>query len=81
MVFVSAMTPESMEQRLKDQFPECDVVVVDLTGTQNHYEVRIASPHFAGLSRIAQHKSVMSVFDDELKSGEVHALTIKTLIK
>ncbi len=70
-----------MEQRLRQAYPDADVVVIDLTGTQDHYEVRIASGQFAGQSRIAQHKAVMKVFDDELKTGEVHALTIKTLSK
>ncbi len=70
-----------MENRLRQAYPEADVVVIDLTGTQDHYEVRIASSHFAGQTRMAQHKSVMAVFDEELKTGEVHALTIKTLIK
>lgn len=75
------MTQEQMEERLKTAYPDCDLVVTDLTGTQDHWEVRIASKDFSGMSRIQQHKAVMSVFDPELKTGEVHALSIKTLVK
>ena len=75
------MTMEEMESRLKQKYPDCDVVVNDLTGSGDHFEVRISSQAFKGLSRILQHKAVMGVFDKELKSGEVHALSVRTLVK
>lgn len=75
------MTQEQMEKRIRDAFPDCDVVVTDLTGTQDHWEVRIATQALQGLSRIQKHQKVMGVFDAELKTGEVHALTIKTFDK
>lgn len=75
------MTPEQMESKLKISFPDCDVIATDLTGTQNHYEVRIASNSFQGLNRVQQHQKVMAVFSDELKSGELHALTLKIIEK
>lgn len=74
------MTQTQMQERLLVAFPDAQVIVQDLTGTQDHWEVRIASSAFAGQSRIQQHKHVMAVFDEELKSGEVHALTIKTIV-
>ena len=73
------MTCQQMEDRIKDRYPNCEVAVIDMTGSQNHFEVRISEPSFAGQSRIQQHKAIMDVFDIELKSGEVHALSIKTL--
>jgi stress-induced morphogen len=75
------MTPEQMKERLKTAYPDGDVEVVDMTGTHDHYQVAIASSAFQGMSRIQQHKHVMNVFDAELKTGEVHALTIKTVTK
>lgn len=75
------MTTEQMELRLKGRFPDADILVMDLTGTSDHFEVRIASGQFAGQSRIVQHQLVMDVFQQELKTGEVHALTIKPVIK
>ena len=72
------MTPDQMKSRLETAYPDGSVEVVDLTGTHDHYQVSIISKEFAGLSRIQQHKHVMNVFDAELKTGEVHALTIQT---
>lgn len=75
------MTLEQMKQRLSAAYPDGDVEVVDLTGTEDHWQVAVTSSAFQGLSRIQQHKHVMNVFDAELKTGEVHALTIKTTTK
>lgn len=52
--------------------------VVDLTGGEDHYEVYVQSQVFNGLSRIEQHQKVMAAFQAELKTGEVHALSIRT---
>lgn len=73
------MTPEQMEQRLKAQFEDAVVAVIDTTGTGDHFEVRINAKALQGLTRINQHKAVMAVFDRELKSGEVHALAIRVM--
>jgi stress-induced morphogen len=75
------MTPEQMKARLEQAYPDGKVQVIDLTGTQDHYQVMIESGAFEGMSRIQQQRHVMDVFDAELKTGEVHALTIKTTIK
>ncbi len=75
------MTPQEVKARLEQAYPDGQVDVVDLTGTHDHYQVMIESKAFEGLSRIQQQRHVMAVFDAELKTGEVHALTIKTLIK
>lgn len=75
------MTIEQMKERLHAAFPDGDIEVVDLTGTADHWQVAIASRAFEGLSRIECQRHVMRVFDPELKTGEVHALTVKTAIK
>lgn len=79
------MKIEEMKQRLitayPDANPEADIQVFDLTGTSDHWEVAVKSSAFKGLSRIEQHQHVMKAFAPELKTGEVHALSIKTNIK
>jgi stress-induced morphogen len=72
------MSPEQMSQRLQEAFPGAVVNVTDLTGGEDHYEVFVQSNSFTGMSRIEQHQKVMAAFQAELKSGEVHALAIKT---
>lgn len=47
-------------------------------GGETHFRVRIATRHFDGLSRVAQHRLVMETLDAELK-GRVHALAIDVL--
>lgn len=75
------MTIEELKQKLESTFPNDVVEVVDLTGTEDHYEVYVESVQFADLTRIEQHQKVMGVFGPELKTGELHALSIKTKIK
>lgn len=75
------MSPQDMKLRLETAYPGDLIEVVDLTGTHDHYEVYVESAAFSGLSRIQQHQHVMSVFGPELKTGEVHALSIRTKIK
>lgn len=75
------MTPEQMEARIKNAYPDCDVAVIDTTGTKDHFDIRVAAREFSGLSRIRQHQAIMGLFQAELKSGEVHALEIKTIPK
>lgn len=75
------MTPQELKNRLTEAYPDGTIEVVDLTGTQDHYEVSVESKSFLGLNRIQQHQHVMAVFGPELKTGEVHALSIKTKVK
>jgi stress-induced morphogen len=75
------MTAQQIEDRIKSNFPDADVVVMDTTGGNDHFDVRVASQVFDGLSRIKCHQKVMDLFRDELKTGEVHAFSLKTINK
>ncbi len=75
------MNNEQMMNRLKETYPDATIEVIDLTGTSDHWEVFVESTAFKGLSRVQQHQHVMAAFGPELKTGEVHALSIKTKVK
>ena len=75
------MTQEMMQERLRKAFPDAQIQIIDLTGTADHWEVCVESSAFQGLTRIQQHQAVNQVFGPELKTGEVHALSIKTKSK
>lgn len=75
------MTQEMMKQRLLQAYPDGNIDVLDLTGTEDHWEVYVESQAFKGQTRIQQHQAVMAVFGPELKTGEVHALSIRTKVK
>ena len=47
-------------------------------GGETHFEVDIASPNFAGLTRVAAHRMVNDALASELASG-LHALQIKII--
>ncbi len=47
-------------------------------GGESHFRVRIATRHFDGKPRVAQHRAVMETLDEEIKAG-VHALAIEVV--
>ena len=46
-------------------------------GSEAKYEVQIVSNVFDGKSTIQRHKLIYSLLDNYIKTGEIHALTIK----
>ena len=48
------------------------------TGFGTHFRVRIASPMFAGRTRVARHRLVYDALQDFIDHG-LHALAIETL--
>ena len=63
-----------LEQFLKKAFLHGEVVVTDLAGDNDHYQVEITCATFQGISRIQQHQKVYAA----LKGHDIHALAIKT---
>ena len=53
----------------------------DLTveGSEAKYEVQIVSNVFDGKSIIQRHKLIYALLDNYIKTGEIHALTIKAM--
>ncbi len=72
------MTPDQLKARIETIAPGTNVEVMDLTGTQDHYQAVVVSPAFQGKMMIEQHRLVFGVLQSEIDSGEVHALTLKT---
>ena len=72
------LDPEKVKQRITAALPGADVEVKDLTGTGDHFEARVVSAEFDGKSMVDQHKLVYAPLQDWLKTGELHALALKT---
>jgi acid stress-induced BolA-like protein IbaG/YrbA len=49
----------------------------EITGDGSKFEARVVSDDFEGLSTLKRHKMVYAVLDEHIKSGAIHALTIK----
>jgi stress-induced morphogen len=69
---------EALEGMLKAAFPDGSVNVRDLTGTRDHFEARVVSARFDGVSRVERHRMVYACLGDAM-SGPIHALALKTL--
>ncbi len=72
------MTPDQIKQRIQAFKEGTQAQVRDLTGTQDHIEAVVVSEAFEGVSKVAQHKMIMALFTEEMTSGEVHALSLRT---
>ena len=70
------MPPEELRSRLNEAFPDSEIEIVDLTGTRDHYEVRIVAEAFRGVPRIRQHQLVYRSLGTAVGS-EIHALSLK----
>ena len=60
---------------LKSQFPEADV---SFDGKDCNSKVLIVSEKFEGLNSLQRHKLVLGALKDHFKSGELHALSLRT---
>ncbi len=50
----------------------------DISGDGSKFDACVVSTAFDGQSTINRHKMVYAVLDEHIKSGAIHALTIKT---
>ncbi len=53
----------------------------EITGDGSKFEARVVSDSFEGLTTLKRHKMVYAVLDEHIKSGAIHALTIKAFTK
>ena len=56
---------------------EYDKLTVE--GSESKYEVKIVSNVFEKKSTIQRHKKIYALLDSYIKTGEIHALTIKAM--
>jgi len=71
------MSPDSVRRLLLVALPDADLELVDLTGTQDHYQARIVSSAFSGKSLLEQHQLVYGALGSAL-AGAIHAFALKT---
>ena len=83
-------TAQRVEQRLRERLAPTTLEVIDdsaahaghtgasESGQGSHMRVRIASPQFAGKSRVACHRLVYDALQEFLAEG-LHALAIELL--
>lgn len=74
------ISKDELESKLKNSFPDAEIEIIDLAGDNDHYEARIVSSHFNGISLVKQHKMVMDSLGS-IVGNQLHALSIKTKAK
>ncbi len=72
------MTPEVIQALISEKMPDAEVSV---TGAEGKFEATVISDEFAGLMIIKRHKLVYACVNEQITSGELHALTIHAKTK
>lgn len=67
------MTPEHIQQLIATRMPDA---AVEVSGGEGKFVANVISDAFAGLTPIKRHQLVYACVNDEITSGELHALTI-----
>lgn len=70
--------PDQVKAAITLAMPDATVEVEDLTGGGDHFQVRVISSAFSGLSRVRQHQLVYGALSQELASEAIHALALQT---
>ena len=71
------LTTDDVKKLVEKSISQPPVDVVDLTGTSDHFGIRVVSPDFAGKSLIQQHQMVHRSLGEHLTTT-IHAVDIKT---
>ncbi|MCK5375434.1 MAG: BolA/IbaG family iron-sulfur metabolism protein [Acidobacteria bacterium] len=70
---------QNVQELLAARMPDAIVEVRDMTGTDDHLAVLVASDIFIGKPLLDQHRLVMSHLQQQLDTAEVHAVRLKTV--
>ena len=70
------MHPDQIKQLIRAGLA-CDHLELD--GDGHHFEAVVVSAEFTGKSRVQRQQRVYQTLSDKLATGELHALSFKTL--
>ncbi|KAA3604296.1 MAG: BolA family transcriptional regulator [Planctomycetota bacterium] len=77
------MPRAEVEKLVRDALPGARVVATDLTGTEDHWHLRVEWSGFGGMKLFAQHRRLMDVFQPHLEAvagGPIHAVQFETSV-
>ena len=67
------MSPDKIQQLIANRMPDAKV---EVSGGDGKFVANVTSEAFEGLGTLKRHKLVYACVNDEIASGELHALTI-----
>lgn len=73
------MAAQEIETLIRQGIPDALVEIVDLAGDGDHYEARVVSESFRGLSRVMQQRRVYEALGGRMGT-ELHALKLTTAV-
>jgi acid stress-induced BolA-like protein IbaG/YrbA len=68
------MNEEDIIERVRSLYPDA---VIDAAGEDCNFELYIVSEAFAGQNTLQRQKPILALFKDDIRSGKLHALSIK----
>lgn len=71
------MYKDDVQKRIEEGIPGARAYVSEFSGGTDHYAVTVVTPAFEGQTLLKRHRMVLDLFQTEIGTGEVHALTIK----
>ena len=73
------LSTDDVKRLIEEGIPGSTAEVSDLTGTSDHFAIRVRARAFAGQNRIEQHKMVHAALGEHLTTT-IHAVDIKVEI-
>lgn len=68
------MNEQELMSRIKELYPDAEITVA---GENCSFEVNVTSPAFADMKSLQRQRSILTLFNQEIASGELHALTVR----
>jgi len=75
------MLARDIQSRIQSHFPDAECLIKEFSGGTDHYQVTVISDAFEGKTLLARHRLIMALFQNEIDSGEIHALSLNTHTK
>ncbi|MFT5453804.1 MAG: stress-induced morphogen [Myxococcota bacterium] len=69
-------TADRIRELIEGALPECTAIVEDPANDGAHFQARVVSPSFVGISRVRQHQLVYSALGDHMRQ-DIHALALR----
>lgn len=63
---------------IRKKLPDAQVRITDMTGTMDHYDIRVRSAAFKGIPLMDAHRMVSGALREAHADGRIHAMQIKT---
>ena len=71
-------TPQWVEEEIRSILPNCIVQVTDLTGTEDHFHVKVVDASFEGMRPLQRQKIILNHFKPHIPHS-VHAIDIRAM--